>query len=473
MAEIVIVGLGPGDVKHLTLEAWQMLSHAKEIWLRTAHHPVVTALPEHLALHSFDALYEQAGTFEEIYATIAERVVALAREPGCDSLIYAVPGHPLMGESTVTGILARAREVALDVRVVAGLSFVEPLLTALEIDALNGLQVVDALDIITRYHPPLNPDTPALIAQVYSRAVASDLKLVLMNQYPDEHQVALVDAACNAAQTVTWLPLYQIDWHEATPLTSLYLPPLSPVSSFEGLQDTVAHLRSPEGCPWDREQTPATLRACLLEEAYEVLAAIDAEDTGALQEELGDLLMQVVMLVQLSVELGDFRMTDVIAGIDTKLKRRHPHVWGEVTVADVDAVLQQWEVLKREERDHQGDAESSLLAGIPQALPALAQASEYYRRMARVGLTGDILAGPVWEVVERIAPQDEAALGELLFACVRWACQHDLDPESALRALNHRFARRVQALIVAAGRQGKALGDLSPDELAHLWSEQR
>lgn len=469
MAQINIVGLGPGEISHLTLDAWQVLSQAQEVWLRTARHPVVAALPEHLALHSFDALYEQAETFDEVYAAIAERIIALAqREEG---VVYAVPGHPLMGESTVTRILARVRVTDISVRVVEGLSFLEPTLTALGLDALEGLQILDALDMIAGYHPPLNPDIPALIAQVYSRAVASDLKLVLMNQYADEHLVAWVDAAGTAAQAIHWLPLYEIDRYAASPLTSLYLTALPTGSSFERLQDTVSHLRSPDGCPWDREQTHASLRTGLLEETYEVLAAIDADDPIALQEELGDLLMQVVMHAQIAAEMGDFRMSDVIAGIDAKLKRRHPHVWGETQVADAEEVLKNWEVLKRQEREQQGTADRSLLAGIPPALPALAQAYEYQQRVARVGLSDALEDNMAREWLERLALVDAEALGKLLFACVGWACARGLDLESALRETNRQFAKRVQAVEAAARRQGKAVAQLTSAEWARLWDE--
>ena len=223
MTHITIVGLGPGELHQLTLEAWQVLSEAKEVWLRTLHHPVVAQLPAELTLHSFDSLYEAGETFEQVYETIVAQVLTLARQR--EELVYAVPGHPLVGEATVTHLLAAAREAEIAVRIVAGLSFIEPALTALEVDALDGLQIIDALDLVSLHHPPLMPDVPALIAQVYSRSVASDLKLVLMNQYPDEHPVALIDAAGTSAQWVRRIPLYEIDRYEASPLTSLYLFP--------------------------------------------------------------------------------------------------------------------------------------------------------------------------------------------------------------------------------------------------------
>jgi len=494
VAQITIVGLGPGTLEHLTLEAWQIMSEIKELWLRTLRHPIMSHLPGTLILHSFDDLYESSDTFEDVYALVAARVLELGqREEG---VYYAVPGHPLVGESTVTRILRAGRENQIPVRIVSGLSFVEPSLTALEFDALDGLQIVDALDVVTLYHPPLNPDMPALIAQVYSRAVASELKLVLMSQYSDEHRVALVDAAGTAVETVKWLPLYEIDRHEATPLTSLYVSSLSQVSGFESFQQTVAHLRAPDGCPWDREQTHASLRNSLLEETYEVLAAIDAGEVTSLREELGDLLLQVVLHTQIAVEDGEFYMSDVIAGIDAKLKHRHPHVWGDVQVQNSGDVVTNWEVIKRNERESKGAMDRSMLDGIPLALPGLAQAAAYGSRITRVGLElasskptlqlsscpslfadGDkirrALDAVVQEMVQHIVSEEiestTEAAGALLFTIANWMERLGVDPESALREANRRFARCFRRIEAEAQRLGVSPGSLDEQLIDTLW----
>jgi len=481
MPHITIVGLGPGAFDQLTQEAMTTLSQASEVWLRTAHHPVVPHLPAGPAVHSFDTLYEEAETFEDVYATIARQVLRLGTR--AEGVVYAVPGHPLVGEATVTEILKAAREGGIPTRIVHGLSFIEPTLAALALDGLDGLQIVDALDIIGSYSPILNPDRPVLIAQVYSRAVASDLKLVLMNLYPDEHQVALVDAAGTSAETVVWCPLYEIDHRDHTPLTSLYVTPLPYVGSFAHLLDTVAHLRSPEGCPWDREQTHASLRETLLEETYEVLEALDREDDDALREELGDLLLQVVMHAQIAGEEGVFQMADVVAGIDAKLKRRHPHVWGKLQVADAHEVIVNWEAIKRKERESKGEACAEtprfLLDGVPKTLPALAQARAYSSRAARVGLDKVEISADVThiqQVVETLlnahsAEDQGAALGEALFAIAQCAGRLELDPEAVLREANLRFARRMRCVEQAAREQGVTLASLDAAERLRLWCE--
>jgi tetrapyrrole methylase family protein/MazG family protein len=480
MGTVTIVGLGPGDPRHLTREAWEVLEAASEAWLRTERHPTVAELPSHLTLHSFDYLYEEAEDFSQVYDVITSEVLRWGQRP--QGVIYAVPGHPLVGEAAVQQILAQAEETGLAVHIVQGLSFVAPTLTALRVDALTGLQLYDAVEIATRHHPPLNPDLPALVGQLYSRALAADVKLTLMNQYPDDHQVMLVCAAGTPEQRVVHLQLHELDrqadgdhYGRAAHLTTLYVPPLSGVTSFEGLQDTVAHLRAPDGCPWDREQTHESLRSGVLEEAYETLAAIDAGDVHALQEELGDFLLQVLLQVQIATEEGEFKMADVIAGIDAKLKYRHPHVWGERPVEGTKEVLQRWEELKREEKG-KGE-EHSVLDGVPTALPAVQQADTYSRRAARVGFdwTGpsgvaDKVREEIAEVEASTAPEErEVELGDLLFAVVNWARWLQVDPEAALRKANARFARRFRGVERIARERGLDMGALTMDELEALW----
>ncbi len=480
MGVITIVGLGPGNPHCLTREAWDVLEASDECWLRTGHHLAVAGLPPRLELHSFDHLYEDAANFPQVYAAIVDEVLRLGDRPA--GVVYAVPGHPLVGEATVTQVLARAEVAGLTVRIVEGLSFVEPTLVALGMDALAGLQIYDAIELAARDHPPLNPDLPAMVGQLYSRSLAADVKLTLMNQYPEDHEVVLVHAAGTPAQQVDTLPLYELDRRGVAHLTALYLPPLPGVTSFEGLQDTVAHLRAPGGCPWDREQTHDSLRGGLLEEAYEVVAAIDAGDIRALQEELGDLMLQVLLHAQIATEEGDFKMPQVIAGIDAKLKHRHPHVWGDQQVSDTGEVLQRWEDLKREERanaDGASGGEPSVLDGVPAALPALQQADTYSRRAARVGFDWTETGGVADKVREELAEVEaatiqverEAELGDLLFAVVNWARWLDLDPETALRKANVRFERRFRGMEQIARERGLDMRALGIDDLEALWQE--
>lgn len=475
---ITILGLGPGNPAHLTREAWDLLVAADEVHLRTARHPTVAALPAHLSLHSFDDLYEAADDFATLYEAIAERVIALGRRP--QGVLYAVPGHPLIGESSVQQILARAHQEGLAVRLVEGLSFVEPVLSRLGIDGLAGLQLADATDLAAAHHPALDPDRPALIGQLYSRRLAGQVKLTLMNAYPDDHPVTLVQAAGTGVEKMVTLPLYDLDrGQQVDHLTALYVPPLPVAGSLSALQQTIARLRAPDGCPWDREQTHQTLRTNLLEEAYEVLAALDADDDDRLCEELGDLLMQIVLHVQIATEEGAFRFADVIGRIEAKLKRRHPHVFGDVQVRDAAEVLRNWETIKADERARAGTAHRSRLEGVPPILPALARAQELGDRAARTGFDWSDLPGVLdklsEEVAELQAARDRAArereLGDLLFTLANVARWLDVDAESALRSACDRFTRRYTAMERAARNQGADLANLSLAEQDALWEE--
>jgi len=450
---ITIVGLGPGDPAHWTREAWEVLQAAQEVYLRTLQHPAVKALPVHLQVHSFDDLYQTHESFEEVYEAIARQVVALGQRP--QGVVYAVPGHPRVGESSVERVLALAREAGVPTRIVAGLSFVEPTLTCLGLDPLSGgLQVVDAMEVARRHHPPLDVDIPALVAQLYDRHLAAEVKLTLLNAYPPEHPVTLVQAAGTSRERTWTVPLHELDRQtDLDDWTTLYVPALPQPGSVTTLQDIVAHLRAPDGCPWDRQQTHQTLARHLLEETYEALAAIDADDAGKLREELGDLLLQVLMHAQMAVEGGEFSLADVVAQMIIKLIHRHPHVFGDVKVADADEVLRNWEILKQQERRAKAEEAGDLFSGVATALPALAQAQELQDRAARVGWVDERLEAlrnaiqRCWMEVhgEALEESRSEALGEAAFALVALARSLGVDAESALRQANARFIRRWRA----------------------------
>jgi tetrapyrrole methylase family protein/MazG family protein len=485
-ASITIVGLGPGNPAHLTREAWDVLERAVHVYLRTCRHPTVSALPDHLVLHSFDRLYESVDDYSTLYDQIACEILALARDT--TAVVYAVPGHPLVGEASVQRILARARQEGRVVRLVDGLSFVEPVLCLLGIDGLAGLQLADATDLAAAHHPLLDPDRPALVGQLYGQRLASDVKLTLMNAYPDDHPLTLVRAAGTPEAALETLPLFEVDRSpQIDHLTCLYLPPLPHPAGLPAFQQTVASLRAPGGCPWDREQTHQSLRPHLLEESYEVLAALDAEDAEKLREELGDLLMQIAMHVQIASEEGRFRFADVIGGIDAKLRRRHPHVFGDVRVRDSTEVLRNWEAIKKEEagsKRHEagfsGDlAEQGSLASVPRILPSLARAQEMSDRAARSGFDWPGVEGVLDKLTEEVdelcRAQDagamESELGDVLFTLANVARWLHIDAESALRKAGDRFADRYADMERRAQGMGLRLADLPQTEQELLWHQ--
>jgi tetrapyrrole methylase family protein/MazG family protein len=340
--------------------------------------------------------------------------------------------------------------------------------------------LLDALELEAAHVPPFPPSSAAVIVQIHSRLVASNVKLCLMAHYPDEFPVRLVHAAGTEAELVEDLVLYQIDRSQHIGLlTSLYLPPLGPATSFEAFQEVIAHLRAPDGCPWDREQTHQTLRSHLLEEAYETLAALDAGDPEAMREEFGDLLLQIVLHAQIATEEGEFNMAEVLQSIHTKLVHRHPHVFGDLDLDDSQRVVENWERIKEQERAENGKADASLLDGVALALPALVQSEQYQQRAARVGFDWPDIQG-VWDKLNEElrevdsaadGPERQAELGDLLFAVVNLARWFKVEPESALREANARFKRRFHYIERAAHAQGRSIADLTLEEMEALWGK--
>lgn len=243
--------------------------------------------------------------------------------------------------------------------------------------------------------------------------------------------------------------------------------------SFDTLVAIIARLRSPDGCPWDREQTHSSIKGNLLEEAYEVLEAIDEGNTGKLCEELGDLLMQIVLHAQMASEDKDFELGDVIRSISTKLIHRHPHVFGDAEAKDAQQVIANWELLKREE------GKGSLLCGLPKEMPALAYSQAMGRRVARVGFDWEDVAGVIEKLAEEVAEFSEATehrnrvreFGDLLFTLASIARKLDIDLEAALRGANERFYRRFSYMEEVCQRRGISLSSLSPEEQDALWEQ--
>lgn len=431
--KVRIVGLGPGDPRWVTRAAWASLTRASAVYARTVEHPALRALPPTVQVYGFDAVYARATTFEEVYEAIAHAVVELGRRP--EGVVYAVPGHPRVGEATTPRVEALARDAGLAVEVIEGVSFVDAVCNAVGLDPLEGLTVYDAMQVARQHFPLANTDHPLLLGQLYSRDLASEVKLTLLMAYPPEHAVTLVRGAGTENVEKRTLPLHDLDRQEGFDhMTSLVVPPWPHASSYESLQELMNHLRSPGGCPWDQKQTHQTLRSYLLEEAYEVLEALDRADMVALREELGDLLLQVAFHTVIAAEGGEFLLGDVIGDIVTKLIRRHPHVFGDVEVAGAEEVLRNWEAIKRAEKEENGQQGEDPLADIPRALPALVRAAKVAKRTGWVANTPHPALNR-----EELAGLTSTGLGELLFWLAAWGQEQGWDAEILLREAIHRF----------------------------------
>jgi len=471
-----VLGLGPGDEGLITAATWKMLEDAEEVLVRTAEHPCVEALRRRgVRMRFLDRHYLQAATLEEAYASMAREVAETAREKG--EAFYAVPGHPLVAERTVQLLLRQD----LEVRLHGAVSFLDAALCALKKDALEGILLLDGEEVAGGDSSRLDPRLGTLLAQVDSRLKASEVKVTLLEVYPPYHPLRVVRAAGTAGETVEELALEELDRGERFDhLTSLYVPPLpeEEIFDFRRMVDVVARLRGPGGCPWDRKQTHQSLARHMVEEAHEAVEAIQRGDWEHLAEELGDLLLQVVLHAQLGSEEGTFDVRDVLRLIIEKLIRRHPHVFGEAVLRTPEEVIARWERIKAEEK-----GEPSVLDGVAEGLPALIYAFKLQSRAARVGFDWEggreVLPKleeelkEVQEVLDSGEGDLEAELGDLLFTVVN-VCRHfRVDPEVALRRSARKFARRFREVEARCREEGRRMEDMDLGELDHLWEQSK
>ncbi len=244
---------------------------------------------------------------------------------------------------------------------------------------------------------------------------------------------------------------------------------------FDELVEVIARLRSPEGCPWDREQTHRTLAKNMVEEAYEAVHAIEAEDIAGLREELGDVLLQVVLHAQIAADDADFTIDDVVSGITAKLYRRHPHVFGDTEARTAREVHTKWDQIKRAEKAESG---KGLLDDVPHALPALMLSQTISRKAVSAGFEWESLDGVVDKLYEEVAElaqtepgsaQAADEIGDILFTVVNLARKQGIDAETALRGTCDKFRSRWAAMESQAARVGREVGDMTLQEQEELW----
>lgn len=488
---IIIVGLGSGDPDQLTLGIWRRLQSAGRIFVRTEQHPVMALLREHqLAYESFDQLYEQHESFPEVYEAIASRLLAEATSGNTasdEAIIYAVPGHPMVAERTVQLLRERCGAAGVELTVLGGESFLDAAFASLGFDPIEGFTLLDAAELQASM---LQPQLHTLIGQVYDAFTASDVKLALMERYPEDYEVVIGHAlGVQGEERVVKVPIYELDRDQAYGnLSIIYIPrsddPALRNRSFDRLHEIVKILRSPEGCPWDREQTHQSIRKNFIEELYEALEAIDNDDPAGMQEEFGDVILQVMLHSQMEEEVGAFTVYDVIQTLNEKLIFRHPHVFGGSNAQDADEALANWEGMKAEEKRQKGtDGDrKSQLDGIPPDLPALMKAYKLQKKAAKVGFDWDEL-DPVLAKIEEelrelrqaIAGSDKEQqadeLGDLLFAVVNASRFIDADPEEALSRTNRKFKSRFQYIEEQLRINGKTFDQTDLLEMDRWWEE--
>lgn len=480
MKSITIVGLGAGDINQLPLGVYRTLKGNRPIYLRTKEHPVVSELEqEGVTFSSFDYIYEQQDQFEDVYRAIIEELCKVAEEK---DIIYAVPGHPMVAEKTVQLLIEQKEIKGYDIRLEGGQSFLDALFQSVLVDPIEGFQLLDGIDLSKE---DVQPTQHIIIGQVYDQMIASHVKLELMEIFPDTYDVFIVTNAGLPNEVVKKVPLYELDHDfEVSNLTSLYIPPVKDETilykQFSYLRQVIATLRGPNGCPWDIKQTHESLKKYLIEEAYELLEAIDEQDDDHIIEELGDVLLQVMLHAQIGEDEGYFTIDDVIESLTTKMIHRHPHVFGDVVVEDANDVVANWQAIKEKEK---GRESSSVFSDIPKGLSALLYAEEIQKAAKRKGFDWQEIEPVIEKVKEelnewldeiKLNPSSErvqSEFGDLLFSMVNIARFLNISSEEALIQTSQKFKRRFGYVEEKVQESGKDFSQFTLEELDQFWIE--
>jgi tetrapyrrole methylase family protein/MazG family protein len=404
-------------------------------------------------------------------APSAHVVQALLERAEDQDVVLAAFGYPFVREGLISGLLSRARG---GVGLFPVASPLQVLLLALDIDATADLEIIDARSLPSA---EIARDAHLIVTGIENPVLARSVASELGSMYARDHSIVVAGVLAGGGFELTPVAVEELaEGQQLTRETALYVPPvrIAPPGGFAELVRIISVLRAPEGCPWDREQTHESLAQHMIEEAYEAASAIDTGDSAALADELGDVLLQVVLHAQIGREDGEFTIDDVVAGIITKLRRRHPHIFGTVVAETSADVIRNWDAIKREEKPHHG-----VLGEVPENLPALMRAQKISRRAAGVGFEWEDLGGVWAKVHEEIdelkatepgSAEAEDELGDLLFTVVNVARKMGIDAESALRRTCLKFKGRFEAMEESAEASGRALEDLAPEEWEALWA---
>ena len=469
----------------LTGEAENIIKSCDMLYMQTEKHPFcercLQMRTECGGKHiSMDDLYEQSADFDELNEKIAERLAGAA----CENISYAILGNGI-NSALIKALRGLTKKEELKIRMLPCAGFGETALSkAVELGFLQGCCDHDIRS--ARSLGQIDTSVPLVIEEIDSLLCAGELKLKLAEYYPDGHEVILFPLAEKDGSCFVNFPLYQLDRQQNAgyfDAASVLVVPPCPFSEKEryglgDLMDVMHRLRAPGGCPWDAEQTHRSLRTSLIDETYEVLDAIDREDMTGLEEELGDLLLQVVFHAVIEEERSEFAIRDVITGLVNKLVYRHPHVFGNVEVSSAEDVKTNWETLKQKEK-HQRTVEDAMNS-VPASFPALIRSAKIQKKAAHIGFDWDTPFQALEKVYEEAGEVDEALkngdieeitdeTGDLLFACVNVARLSKVDAELALRQATDKFMGRFIKMEKLILSENKALADMNLDEMDIYW----
>lgn len=474
---VTVVSLGPGAPELMTLGTDRCLRGTGRLILRTERHGCVPYLREiGREFTALDELYNQYEDFDLLNQAIVTRLLRAAEET---PVIYAVMDASC--DASVACLLRQAGQVS--VTVLPGVNAAQACIAALPPQMPHPREGLRTLPALALSDAAYDPRTPMLITEVDHPALAGDVKLWLMELYREDMTIAFFPPSEKHPRTATLLPLYELDRQKRYDHTCCVYIPAAPRTErerflFSDLEEIMTVLRGPEGCPWDREQTHASLRPYLVEEAYETLDAIDSGDDARITDELGDVLLQVVFHGLIGQAHGTFTDMDITTAICCKMLYRHPHVFGDAACRNAAEVAANWEQLKK--REKRLETVAAAMKDVPSSLPALMRAAKVQSKARQVGFDWDNAAEALEkiheeadEVRQELAKQRDPGeeLGDLLFSCVNTARLCGKQPELLLKSATEKFIARFEAMENLIKADGKSLEGLTLREMDVYWEK--
>ncbi len=475
MNTVQIIGLGAGGLDDLTVRAHNALNENIPTFVRTERHPIINELKKSIKIESFDNFFEKYDTFDKVYEKITDNIVELSKQ--YKKINYCTAGSPYYGDVVTKKLLSEYRD-RINIIIIDGMSFLDKCIKLSGYSDYKSIKVVDCLEA-DEFSFDVN--SMNIITQIYDEELASSIKLKLMETYPDSSLVLNIDVL---EEKVEKIPLYMLDQEKKYGFSTYFcIMPIDiskkTVYNIDNLLRIVKVLRGPDGCPWDMKQTHQSIRQHVIEEAYEVVDAIDNDDIDNLIEELGDLLFQVVFHAELGSEEGYFNFSDILTRLCDKMYFRHPHVFGDIKVKDADEALQSWEASKGKQKNLNTYTDN--LKDVPKSLSTLSRSYKIQKRAAEVGFDWPDADGAIikikeelFEFIEEYKKQDsekmENEFGDLLFALVNFARFININPDVALNKTINKFINRFEYI---ENHAKKDLKQMTLKEMDELWDESK
>lgn len=475
MSTIQIIGLGAGREDELTLKALNALNEGIPTFARTNRHPVIKKFSQQKAINTFDEYFEKYQTFEEVYSEIVKSLIELSKKH--EKINYCVAGSPLYGD-IVTKTLLNEYKDEIKVIIIDGMSFLDKCIKLSGFSNYKSVLVLDCLEVDEYSFDIISAN---IITQVYDLDLASHLKIKLMESYPEDFIILRVDVI---EETVQKIPLFKLDQDKNYGFSTYFCVLPIDISknvlyNMDNLFRIVKILRGPDGCPWDRAQTHQSIRQNMIEEAYEAVDAIDNDDVDNLVEELGDLLLQVVLHSEIASEEGYFNISDVVTHICKKMYSRHPHVFGETKANSAEEALISWEKSKQKEKNLNTYTEN--LRNVPKALSPLSRSYKIQKRAADVGFDWPDAEGAIKKIKEELfefideynkynLDKMEEEFGDLLFSLVNLSRFLKINPDIALNKTINKFINRFEFI---ENNAKKDLKSMTLQEMDELWEKSK